>query len=254
MDNNNTQQKPLSPIETEGEVQSRSERGRRSALKIKLLRIALGGSLSVFLLIILLMGFYIYRLSMEKEHISVELHKRRQQLGTVVASLRTLRHERDSLMRGKLPNLLPLEYDKVISLKEKYLRNITFTLTKDRGEATTEYRIVLQNNTRFAIRPKVKLLFFGDSGVQIGIAEMTPYRLVPGKEILYTESAADKETLYPGEIRSYSGSIELFRQGNSYHFLIIDSVSNSQVSSRLSLAPSGESKNTLFNFKDFCCR
>lgn len=158
-----------------------------------------------------------------------------------------LRHERDSLMRGKLPNLLPLEYDKIISLKEKYLRNITFTLTKDQGEETTEYRIVLQNNTRLAVRPTVKVLFFGNSGIRIGIAEMTSRRLVSDKQILYTESAADKQILFPGEIRSYSGSIELSRQGSPYHFLIIDSVLNSQ-------APSGESKNTLFNFKDFCCR
>src|SRR5699024_1098898 len=112
---------------------------------------------------------------------------------------------------------------------------------------TTEYRIVLQNNARFAIRPTVKVLFFGNFGVQISIAEMTPYRLAPDKEILYPESAADRQTLYPGEIRSYSGSIELSHQGSPYHFLIIDGVSNYQV-------PSNESTNTLFNFKEFCCR
>jgi hypothetical protein len=128
----------------------------------------------------------------------------------VEANLKRLRNERDSLIQGRLPNLLPLEYDKLLSFTGEYLRSIIFTLTKGWGESATEYHIVLQNNTKVAIYPEVKILFFGNRGIQIGEAKVIPYGL-----------AAYGKMIAPGEIRSYSGSIKLFPQEDPYYFLAI---------------------------------
>jgi hypothetical protein len=156
------------------------------------------------------MWFYTSGLSVENEHISAELYRQTQQLTATKAALEKLQGERDSLIQGRLPNLLPLEYDKAIPLTEKYLRNIIFTLIKNQEKVATEYRVVLQNDTLSVIHPEVKILFFGDLGIQIGAAEITPYEL-----------DTDEATLEPGEIRSYSGPIELFREGIPHYFLVI---------------------------------
>jgi hypothetical protein len=182
----------------------------RSELKIKLLQITLGSLIFLFSLIVLLMWLYTSGLSVENERVSAKFYRQAQQLTAVTAALKKLKNERDILVQGRLPNLLPLEYDKAISLTEKYLRNIIFTLVKNQEKVATEYRLVLQNDTLSVIYPEVKILFFGSLGIQIGAAEITS-----------DGATIDEATLDPGEIRSYSGPIELSREGSPRYFLVI---------------------------------
>jgi hypothetical protein len=156
------------------------------------------------------MWLYTSKLSVENKRASAELYKQTQQLTAATVALEKLQGERDSLIRGRLPNLLPLEYDKAIPITGKYVQNIIFTLIKNQEKTATEYRVVLQNDTSSVIHPKVKILLFDNLGIQIGAAEITDYGL-----------AADEVTLHPGEIRSYSRTIELFREGGPYYFLVI---------------------------------
>jgi hypothetical protein len=189
---------------------SHSRRRYRSELKIKLLQITLGSLIFLFSLVALLMWLYISGLSVENERVSAKFHKQAEQLATVTAALKKLQSERDAWIQGRLPNLLPLEYDKAISLTEKYLHNIIFTLIKNQEKVATEYRVVLQNDTLSVIYPEVEILFFGNLGIQIGSAEITS-----------DGATVDEVALNPGEIRSYSGPIELFRKESPRYFLVI---------------------------------
>ncbi|ABA57466.1 hypothetical protein Noc_0955 [Nitrosococcus oceani ATCC 19707] len=185
----------------------RTGRRRRSALKIKLLQLALGSSIFLFSLTILLLWIYISGLSAENNRISAEFNKQRRHLVAATAALEKLQNERNALVQGRLPYLLPLEYDRAISVTDQYLRNIIFTLTKNQGETATEYRVVLQNDGSSAIYPEVKILLFDKLGIQVGSAEITN-----------GEQSSDEAILDPGEVRSYSGSVNFFRPGNPHYF------------------------------------
>ncbi|KFI23272.1 hypothetical protein [Nitrosococcus oceani] len=186
---------------------SRTGRRRRSALKIKLLQLALGSSIFLFSLTILLLWIYTSGLSAENNRISAEFNKQRRHLVAATAALEKLQNERNALVQGRLPYLLPLEYDRAISVTDQYLRNIIFTLTKNHGETATEYRVVLQNDGSSAIYPEVKILLFDKLGIQVGSAEITN-----------GEQSSDETILDPGEVRSYSGSVNFFRQGSPHYF------------------------------------
>ncbi|WP_240761676.1 hypothetical protein [Nitrosococcus wardiae] len=155
------------------------------------------------------MWLYTSKLSAENDQISAEFYKQSRQLTATTAALEKLQGEMKTLVQGRLPRLVPLEYDEAISITYKYLRNIIFTLIKAQGEITTEYRVVLQNDTLSVIRPEVKILLFDHAGIQIGSAEITNMMLTP-----------DEAVLDPGEVRSYSGSIELFHEGKPHYFLV----------------------------------
>lgn len=228
MDNREMRQNSLSPIEGQTRLKpkgdrpttepgpqlsqpyiSRSRRRHRSELKIKLLQIALGSLIFLFSLIILLMWLYTSKLSAENDQISAEFYKQARQLTATTEALEKLQGEMKTLLQGRLPHLVPLEYDKAIPITHKYLRNIIFTLIKAQGRVATEYRVVLQNDTLSVIHPEVKILLFDHVGIQIGSAE-----------IISTALTADEAVLDPGEVRSYSGSIELFQEGDPHYFLV----------------------------------
>lgn len=146
----------------------------------------------------LLLGTQVYSLSRENQKLRANLARTEGDLRQTMPELERLRVDLDNLVRGKLPRLRKLQYDKVLALDEAYLKNIIFTEIINRDHRGHEYKLVVQNNTPAPLWPEIQLLVFNEVGIQIGAAEV-------GKNHL----DALKSSLDVGEVRSYSSVIQL---------------------------------------------
>ncbi len=188
-----------------------SNNGYRSKRKIQRLQLTLAVLLSTLLLGAVVMGMFIQRLGYEQDQLLFKLHKREHELSVATTKIEQLRQERDGLVAKRIPNLKLIQYDQIIPVSEKYIRNISFTLTKSGDTNGYEYRIVLSNDGFSNILPNITMLLFDELGVQLGDAEITSVKL-SGKMAAYE--------LEPGEVRSYSDAIELKQDGKPKYFIL----------------------------------
>ena len=209
---------------------SRSRRSRRSRssyrceAKIRRYKYLLAGISIIFLLIYVFTWFHIARKSTEHEQTLLELRKQEVTLKAVTSELETVRNEMDSLVQDKIPGLLPLKYDEAINIDNKYIRNIIFTLVINGKKRNYEYRLVMQNDTLSVIHPVVEILLFDDTGIQIGVAQV---------EYRDASTVAEHSALDPGEVRSYTSSIDLNRDKEPRYFLLAVSEANRGSAGRL---------------------
>ena len=142
----------------------------------------------------------------------------------MTSELETLRNEMDTLVQNRIPGLLPLKYDEVINIDDKYIRNIIFTLVKNGKKRNYEYRMVIHNDTLSVIRPIVEILLFNNIGIQVGATQV---------EYMDASSGAERPALDPGEVRSYSSSIDLIRDEEPSYFLLAISEASQVPTDRL---------------------
>ena len=115
------------------------------------------------------------------------------------------------LVQGRIPNLMPLEFDVTVPSDQAYLKNISFTLTGTASDKQYEYRAVLHNDRLADIQPDVSILLFDALGIQVGKAKLSKN---------HTTSNAQQDDLKPGETRAYSSRISLDREAEPSYFLI----------------------------------
>lgn len=147
----------------------------------------------------LLLGAQVYTLGRQNQTLRSNLAQTEEELRQVTPELQKLRADLDELIRGKLPRLRKLDYDRVLPLDEGYLKNITFTEIVSRNSRSHEYKLVVQNNTRGPLWPEVQLLIFNELGIQVGGAEIGTRQ----------PNALKASSLGVGEVRSYMASMEL---------------------------------------------
>ena len=147
----------------------------------------------------LLLGTQAYELSRQNEILRSDLAKSQDELRQAMPELRQLRQDLDELIRGKLPHLRRLEYDRVLSLDVGHLKNISFTKIVNRGVLSYEYKLVVQNNTGATLWPEIQLSLFNELGIQVGSTEIGTAN--PG--------ALKANSLGIGEVRSYSAVFQL---------------------------------------------
>ena len=189
----------------------RSRSDHRCEAKIRRYKYLLAGISILFLLIYIFTWFYIRSLATGQEYAAHALRKLDVKHQGVVKELETLRSERDALVQGRIPDLLPLRFDEAIPIDTGYIRNVIFTLVKNGRNTVYEYRLVLNNDSLSIVRPKVEIFLFNELGIQIGTAQVEP-----GDATTNIERA----TLEPGEVRSYSATIKMLREGKPAYFLI----------------------------------
>jgi hypothetical protein len=143
--------------------------------------------------------------------------ERNAQLETEIAQLKleleSLRGERDALATGKLPGLIPLEFDRAIEPGRPYVRNVIFTQTGTRGDQRYEYRMVIANPGPAPLRPAARLLFFDERGIQVGESDVDR-----------DAAAGASETgawLQSGETRSYTSVVEMREGATPRYFLLV---------------------------------
>jgi hypothetical protein len=205
-----------SPIEsTARNSTSRHSRHSRSSYrckaKIRRYKYFIVGLVIVFMLIYTYTWFHVLRKSAESDQALLELRKHKQAQTSISQELEKLRSERDALVQGRIPGLVPIRFDETITTDTKYLRNIIFTLVKSGNKETYEYRLVLHNDTLSVAHPKVEILLFNDIGIQIGLAHVEHINAIDG---------TGRVALDPGEVRSYTAKIDLVRDEVPHYFLL----------------------------------
>ena len=198
-----------------GNATSRHSRSSRSSYRyesrIRRYKYLLASISILFLLTYLFTWFYVSRKSAESEQALIELRLQEKTLNSISSELETVRNERDALVQGRIPGLLPLKYDEMITTDHQYIRNIIFTMVRDGQQETYEYRLVMQNDTLSVIHPMVDILLFNDTGIQIGLARV---------QHKYASTATGRSSLDPREVRSYTATIDLIRDEEPHYFLL----------------------------------
>ena len=198
-----------------GNATSRHSRSSRSSYRyesrIRRYKYLLASISILFLLTYLFTWFYVSRKSAESEQALIELRLQEKTLNSISSELETVRNERDALVQGRIPGLLPLKYDEMITTDLQYIRNIIFTMVRDGQQETYEYRLVMQNDTLSVIHPMVDILLFNDIGIQIGLARV---------QHKYASTATGRSSLDPREVRSYTATIDLIRDEEPHYFLL----------------------------------
>jgi len=146
-----------------------------------------------------LLGTQVYTLNRQNQTLRSSLAQTEEKLQQVTPELQKLRVDLEELIRGKLPRLRKLEYDRVLSLDDQYLKNITFTEIINRDRRGYEYKLVVQNNTGAPLWPEIQLLIFNELGIQVGNAEIGTRQ----------PNALKAGSLGVGEVRSYTASMDL---------------------------------------------
>lgn len=155
-----------------------SSRGRAIHKKRTRLIQALGASLILSVIInlfaVVALGRYIHKarlLSGVNASMQEQLSDSVSQSESMTQLIATLEKEVELLTLKRLPGLLNLRYDEVITLDNEYVKNIVFTQTGKIGDKLYEYKLVLENH-RSALQPSLKIILFDRTGVQIGASEL----------------------------------------------------------------------------------
>jgi hypothetical protein len=125
--------------------------------------------------------------------------------------IRILKDDLAQLVEGRLPGLLPLEFDITIPIEQDYIRSISFIMTGTEQESYYAYHAVMHNGDVARITPDATLFMFDERGIQVG------------KTILSNASSApevENSDLRPGETRYYSNQIKLDSKTSPKYFLI----------------------------------
>lgn len=175
-------------------------------------RMILGLWITVALLFLILL-FVSVKLSMyakEINELNIIENKQSRELAQIRPKLDQMRSQIDELVMGRLPSLHKLEFDKVIPINEKYVRNIIFTLIGKEEDLNYEYKITLKNDGLTAIHPIVKILFFDHLGIQVGSSVIG----------LDSNGLPTLDVLDRGEARSYTAQVNLSTGNRAQYFLI----------------------------------
>jgi hypothetical protein len=194
---------------------SRRQRHSRSSYryraKIRKYQYLIAAILILFLLTYIFTWFWISGEKARHEQTTLQIRKLESRLQTVTAELDKVRSERDIMVEGRIPNLSPLKFDEALDISEDFIRNVIFTLVKNGNKKVYEYRLVLSNDGLSVIRPEIEIFLFNELGIQIGNAKV---------QAANATTNVDRSTLEPGEVRSYSDTIDMLRQGEPGYFLI----------------------------------
>lgn len=194
-----------------GAHSGRPGRRVRNARKLRILKMLLIASVVTFALVMIVMTMLLAVKNEEHRELTGELNRAERLLEQATAELSRVRQERSQLLAGELPGLIPLELDEAITIGDGYVRNLIFTQTGVGKAQQYEYRVVLHNKNFSVVYPSVRILLFNDVGVQVGHAEV-------GK---LNSNASDRRTLLdPGEVRSYSGAVEMTQRAEPRYFIV----------------------------------
>lgn len=180
-----------------------SRHSRNSGLKIWALSLALLVVIVVMFISFVYAGSRIEELSSRASSTQEQLFLKEKEFDALKASLAKATKDLDRLVRGRLPSVINLVPDKVLTVKNDLIKNIVFTVVTQDGSKQYEYKLVAENQTQRSIVPKFRLLIFDKYGVQIGIDQV-----LTGAE------------LAAGESRSYSSRVEFFMKEEPAYFQV----------------------------------
>jgi hypothetical protein len=176
------------------------------------LRVALGATIGVSLLACALLALWGLGQTRRAAELEGQVAQARAALVEAGEDFAAVEREREILVQGRIPGLRPLEFDSVLPIGEGPVRNVSFNLTRTRQEPVYEYRLVVHNDGDEPIEPWVSVALFDRLGVQIGRARV-------GFE--NPLDADGRRSLMPGEIRAYSGKVQVEGDAPPAYFRIV---------------------------------
>ena len=213
MQSDNTTAKMQSTSSNHSSPRSRRSRSYyRCHAKIRRYQYLVAGISILFLLVYVFTWLHSTGESTEHEQTLLELRKQENAVEVLTSELETVRSELDTLIQDRIPGLLPLKYDEAITIDGTYIRNIIFTLVKSGKKRNYEYRLIMHNDSLSVINPIVEILLFNNIGIQVGAAQV---------ERMDATSGSARSVLDPGEVRSYTSSIDLIRDEEPSYFLLV---------------------------------
>ncbi len=176
---------------------SQSKRHKTSPKTKMIIALCVALALESFFLLV----SYIRMSMIETENLELNLSERKQtqELDILRPQSQKLRADIEALSQSRLPDLTPLEFDKVLAMDQDYVKNIVFTVSGKGSEKAYEYKIVMHNGTLNMIHPQVDILFFDPLGIQVGISRLG----------VQNDGTPTLEVMDRGEIRSFSSQIQL---------------------------------------------
>jgi hypothetical protein len=177
------------------------------------LRAALIVALGALVLVLALGWAYTNALRARAAADAERIALRENELVQLKLELDSLRSERDALATGRLPGLIPVEYDRALELEQQYVRNVIFTQTGTSGQRRYEYRLIVANPGPAPLRPAVHLLFFDERGIQVGESDI--------ERDAGAGSSGTGAWLQPNETRSYTAVIEMREGAVPRYFLLV---------------------------------
>ena len=205
------------PDGSEGRHRSRHRKSRNSRMLAREKRISRNLKIVLAVLLVVITGVLVIgsktqnHLVDQNDQLQVALNKSRAQAKRAEAMAERLRDEVETLVDARIPGLSDIRFDEVIPLNEQYVKNVILGLSSDEGRTSYEYRFTLFNREITPILPDFDMYFFDHNGMQIGAAPVTK------------TGAASKglvRALAPGEIRSYSGRVDVIRGREPKYFMI----------------------------------
>ena len=151
------------------------------------------------------------RLEEKNQQLQRTLEKQQISLMKAKELNKKLLADMNTMVESRLPGLQPMEFDTVILISKRYVKNLIFVVSKDSRKTSYEYRLVFFNANSTPVVPRTKLRLFNDRGIEIGNADVT-----------VSAEASDGlgRALAPGEIRSYNGSITVSGDAPPRYFLL----------------------------------
>lgn len=184
---------------TADRLRGRRRNSTRWSRRSKLLFVGLVFCVTATIVTALYFGTQIKVLRSDNERLGATLEARERELATLRPEVEQLRVDVDALVQKRVPGLRPLTFDQVISLDERYLRTVVFSVVKRGGKSRYEYRLTMRNDSVLAITPRLSIALFDRHGVHIGVARIG----------VMAEASDLMPDLQPGESVSKSGFISM---------------------------------------------
>ena len=175
----------------------------RSKKRIQWLERSLFGSSCLLLLSLIVGGFAIRNGVSERDRLRTELTVAESVLLTTTAELERLHEQTADMVIGRIPNLVALEFDRVVSFADSTVRNVIFTEVRKSGKRGYEYHAVLHNRGSASVTPSPRVLLFDEMGIQIGVGD-----------IMLGELA-------PNEVTSHTGIVDLVSDETPQYFAVV---------------------------------
>ena len=183
----------------------RSSHSRRRTLKIILLSMTLAITVLILIVVSIYSTVKISSLNELNRNLRFELEGAKAQLDALKPQLEKSNQELSALIHGRFPNLEVLALNKVLSVNNRYVKNVVFNIIKQANHQQYKYLLVVENNSSRKIKPAFRVLLFDEHGVHVA-----------------TDEVKDVNELNPGESRDYASDIEFFFDTLPKHFYIDD--------------------------------
>lgn len=181
----------------------RSRRSHHSQLKIWVLTFALLVTIVILFISSAYNSSRTEKLSSRSSEIQEQLFLKEQEVDSLKAQLAQSKNELEKYIEGRIPSVMKLAPDQVLTVDKDIIKNIVFSVVTQNGAKLYEYKLVVENLSRENIVPKFRVLVFDKYGVQIGI-----------------DQVLEGEELAPGESRSYSSKVDFFMKNEPVYFQV----------------------------------